>query len=45
VVFYVAGSSARLTAVTDGKPSDAAIVAIVDTVELDGRTVYQKDQA
>jgi microcompartment protein CcmK/EutM len=45
VVFYVAGSSARLTAVTDGKPSDAAIVAIVDTVELDGRAVYQKDQA
>ena len=43
VVFYVAGSSARLTAVTDGRPSDAAITAIVDTVELEGRTVYQKD--
>jgi len=41
----VAGSSARLTAVTEGKPSDAAIVAIVDAVELDGRTVYQKDRA
>jgi len=45
VVFYVAGSSARLTAVTEGKPSDAAIVAIVDTVELGGRVVYQKDGA
>ena len=45
VVFYVAGSSARMTAVTDGRPSDAAITAIVDTVELDGRAVYQKDQA
>jgi microcompartment protein CcmK/EutM len=30
VVFYVAGSSARIT-------------AIVDTVELGGRPVYQKD--
>ncbi len=43
VVFYVAGSSARMTAVTDGRPSDAAITAIVDTVELGGKTVYQKD--
>jgi microcompartment protein CcmK/EutM len=43
VVFYVAGSSARMTAVTDGRPSDAAITAIVDTVELGGRPVYQKD--
>jgi microcompartment protein CcmK/EutM len=43
VVFYVAGSSARMTAVTDGKPSDAAITAIVDTVELGGKPVYQKD--
>jgi microcompartment protein CcmK/EutM len=43
VVFYVAGSSARMTAVTDGRPSDAAITAIVDTVELGGKAVYQKD--
>ncbi len=45
VVFYVAGSSARMTAVTEGKPSDASITAIVDTVDLDGRVVYRKDQA
>lgn len=44
VVFYVAGSSARMTAVTEGKPSDASIVAIVDAIDLDGRLVYQKDQ-
>jgi microcompartment protein CcmK/EutM len=44
VVFYVAGSSARMTAVTEGKPSDASIVAIVDAVDLDGRLVYQKDR-
>jgi len=44
VVFYVAGSSARMTAVTEGKPSDASITAIVDSVDLDGRVVYRKDQ-
>ena len=44
VVFYVAGSSARMTAVTEGKPSDASITAIVDLVDLDGRVVYRKDQ-
>jgi microcompartment protein CcmK/EutM len=44
VVFYVAGSSARMTAVTEGKPSDASITAIVDAVDLDGRFVYRKDQ-
>lgn len=45
VVFYVAGSSSRMTTVTDGKPSDAAIIAIVDAVELDGELVYRKDPA
>jgi microcompartment protein CcmK/EutM len=44
VVFYVAGSSARMTAVTEGKPSDASITAIVDSVDLDGRVVYRKDR-
>ncbi len=43
VVFYVAGSSARMTETTKGKPSDAAIIAIVDNIELDGKYVYQKD--
>jgi len=42
VVFYVTGSSSRMTAVTDGRPSDAAITAIVDEVVLSGRTVYRK---
>ncbi|WP_017890600.1 EutN/CcmL family microcompartment protein [Candidatus Caldatribacterium sp. SIUC1] len=43
IVFYVSGSSARMTAITEGKPSDAAIVAIVDAIEVDGKVVYQKD--
>ncbi len=43
IVFYAAGSSSRMTTVTDGKPSDAAIIAIVDSIELEGTLVYQKD--
>ena len=44
VVFCVAGSSSRMTAVTEGKPSDATIIAIVDAIEINGTYVYQKDQ-
>ncbi len=43
IVFYVAGSSSRMTTVTQGKPSDAAIIGIVDTIDLDGAVVYRKD--
>ena len=42
IVFYVGGSSARMTEETKGKPSDATIIAIVDEVELDGSSVYRK---
>jgi microcompartment protein CcmK/EutM len=45
VVFYASGSSSRMTTVTDGKPSDAAIIAIVDSIDVKGERVYQKDQA
>ena len=44
IVFYVSGSSSRLTAVTEGKPSDATITAIVDMIDMNGKLVYQKDQ-
>ena len=44
VVFYAAGSSSRMTEVTEGKPSDATITAIVDVIELGGKTVYHKDR-
>ncbi len=43
VVFYVTGSSSRQTDVTSGKPSDATITAIVDFVEIGGKSVYSKD--
>jgi microcompartment protein CcmK/EutM len=42
VVFYVSGSSARMTTVTQGKPADATITAIVDTIDKDGQILYQK---
>ncbi len=42
IVFYVTGSSARYTDVSKGKPTDATVVAIVDSMELDGSTVYRK---
>ena len=42
IVFYVTGSSARMTDATKGKPSDATIIAVVDVIEKDGVLTYQK---
>ena len=42
VVMCVGGSSSRQTALTDGKPSDLAIIAIIDSVELRGNMVFRK---
>jgi ethanolamine utilization protein EutN len=44
IVFYVSGSSARMTNVTEGKPSDSTIIAIVDFIEKDGVYTFQKNQ-
>jgi len=44
IVFYVSGSSARMTGVTEGKPSDSAIIAIVDNIEKDGEFTYRKNK-
>lgn len=43
VVLYASGSSARMTRLTDERPVDATIMAIVDVVEVDGDVRYQKD--
>jgi microcompartment protein CcmK/EutM len=37
------GSSARQTVLTDKKPCDAVLMAIVDTWEVGGEVKYQKD--
>jgi len=41
-VLYASGSSARQTVVTDGKPVDAVIMAIVDSWDIDGEDRYRK---
>jgi microcompartment protein CcmK/EutM len=45
IVFFVTGSSARLTEATKGKPSDATVIAIVDAIEKDGVFTYEKATA
>lgn len=45
VVLYASGSSARQTRETDGRPVDAVIMAIVDTVDLGGNVTYDKYKA
>lgn len=42
-VLYATGSSARQTVLTDKKPCDAVLMAIVDTWEVGGKVKYQKD--
>ena len=42
MVLTAAGSSARQTTMTQNKPVDAVILAIVDTWDIDGKTKYTK---
>lgn len=42
VVMLVGGSSSRQTAVTENKPVDQSIVAIIDSVDLNGSRVFEK---
>jgi microcompartment protein CcmK/EutM len=44
-VLYATGSSARQTAVTDKRPCDAVIMAIVDNWEIGGEIKYHKGEA
>ena len=43
VVLYASGSSARQTKMTDGRPIDACVMAIVDQIDLQGDLVYDKE--
>jgi microcompartment protein CcmK/EutM len=43
VVLYATGSSARQTTMTDKRPCDAVLMAVVDTWEVRGEVKYQKD--
>ena len=42
VVLYASGSSARQTKQTDARPVDVVIMAIVDTVEVNGAVAFDK---
>jgi microcompartment protein CcmK/EutM len=42
MVLYAAGSSARQTTMTDKRPVDAVVMAIVDHWEVGGQTKYKK---
>jgi len=42
VVLFATGSSARQTVVTDKRPCDGVVMAIVDTLEVDGVITYDK---
>lgn len=42
VVLYATGSSARQTVMTDRRPIDAVVMAIVDTWEIGGQVIYDK---
>lgn len=44
VVLYATGSSARQTVMTDKRPCDGVIMAIVDTLEVDGEVKYDKSR-
>jgi len=44
VVMVATGSSARQTVMTDKRPCDAVIMAIVDTWEVNGEEKYRKDR-
>lgn len=40
IVLVVSGSSARQTEITTGTPVDAAIIGIIDQIELYGKLTY-----
>jgi microcompartment protein CcmK/EutM len=42
MVLYATGSSARQTTLTEGKPCDAVIMAVIDSWDLGGENVYEK---
>jgi microcompartment protein CcmK/EutM len=42
VVLTAAGSSARQTTITKDTPVDAVIMAVVDSLEVEGKVVFRK---
>ena len=42
IVMLVSGSSSRRTVITDGKPVDMTIVAIIDHIDIGDKRVFEK---
>ena len=42
IVLISQGSAARQSSLTEGKPVDAAVIAIIDTIEVSGEARYIK---
>jgi ethanolamine utilization protein EutN/carbon dioxide concentrating mechanism protein CcmL len=42
LVMIVGGSSSRQTALTDGKPADSSIVAIIDYIDMGQKRIFDK---
>lgn len=42
MVLYATGSSARQTTLTENRPCDAVIMAVIDSWDLGGENVYEK---
>ncbi|MDR3255396.1 MAG: EutN/CcmL family microcompartment protein [Synergistaceae bacterium] len=42
VVMLVSGSSARQTEATTNRPVDNAVIAVIDSVDLGGKRLYEK---
>ena len=42
MVLFATGSSARQTQMTENRPCDAVIMAVVDSWDVAGRNVYEK---
>ena len=45
IVLLVSGSSARQTEITNNTPVDAVIMGIVDTIDMNGRVIFRKEDS
>lgn len=44
IVMIVGGSSSRQTDLTDAKPVDNSIIAIIDSIDMDGKRIFDKNE-
>ena len=42
LVMTVGGSSSRQTSVTENKPCDQSIIAVIDSIDLEGKRIFEK---